>query len=253
MTMHINSLFSIIAFAVIVLAILPQLVTAANDDNCRVPADPDTLGLGVRLGLYFQLSSNFLLQLVRVEEGRDSFLPSFFFFTSFFIAVVFSAARNEFAPGALIACTWYPVLVYVALGSCDFRGFKPAQQVARWFVTFLLWMAACCLNIWFWFKGIDASHPDQCMEPRCFFFANLPATGGIRVVFRILTLLPVIGFIVLFIAEWIKKEEKILVEDNEIGEMPLSAPTLVNEKLEPAISVAQFPSKRNSTLISTEE
>ena len=53
---------------------LPYLLLLAypalgqSEDNCRVPADPDILGLGVRLGLYFQIFSNLLIGVVRPEE-----------------------------------------------------------------------------------------------------------------------------------------------------------------------------------------
>jgi len=163
-------------------------VFAANSTDCRVPADPDIQGLGVRLGLYFQLLSTVLLQLVRVEEALVNFLATALFFTSFFIAFIFSTARNDFAPGAVIACTWYPLLLFMAIFLFDFRHLNHDQQVARYGLGLILWVASGSLNVWFWFKGLDNVHPDQCMEPRVFFFANLNATGGVRVLFRILTL-----------------------------------------------------------------
>jgi hypothetical protein len=172
---------------------------ADSSPECRVPADPDTLGLGVRLGLYFQLSSFFLLQLVRVEEALDTVLATGFFFASFFIAVLYSTARGDFTPGAQIACTWYPLLFYLALFSFDGREMDKGQRIRRYGVAHLLWMGSGCLNIWFWFKGLDNEHVDQCMEPRVFFFANLNARGGVRVLYRIFTLAFVIGILALFI------------------------------------------------------
>ena len=78
----------------------------------------------------------------------------------------------------------------------DFRHLNKEQLGARYALELVLWAASGSLNVWFWFKGLDNVHPDQCMEPRVFFFANLNATGGVRVFFRILTL----GFLIWFVA-----------------------------------------------------
>src|SRR5271170_815207 len=172
------------------LVCIPFIVPVSGDttEDCRVPADPDILGLGVRLGLYFQLSSTWILQLVRREEAVDTFLPTSFFFVSFFIAVVFSTAKGDFsAPGALIASTWYPILFYVSLFAVDFRGLNKKRLGTRYAFAFTLWSATGGYNVWFWYKGLDQGNQAQCMNPRVFFFANLDAKGGVSVVFKLLT------------------------------------------------------------------
>ena len=72
----------------------------------------------------------------------------------------------------------------------------------------MVWLASGVLNIWFWFKGLDIAHADQCMDPRVFFFANLDAKGGVRVLFRILTLLFVIGLATVFIMGMMEPDPK---------------------------------------------
>jgi hypothetical protein len=223
------------------LALVTALVSADNSTNCRVPADPDTLGLGVRLGLYFQILSNLALQLIRIEESVDTFLPTAFFFTSFFIAVVYSTAHGQFAPGALIASTWYPLLFFLALLSFDFRSVKEEKKNPRMLLAVLLWHAILMLNVWFWFKGLDNVNVDQCMDPRVFFFANLDARGGVRVLFRILTLGFAIALVTVFIIGMMMKgpTPPVVVYDEERGDnarekdtvaklpSPISAPELV--------------------------
>src|ERR1700738_2684832 len=167
MSMHLDLRFILLLVGIVDVA-------ADTGVDCRVPGDPDTLGLGVRLGLYFQLSSTLIISLVRPKEARDSYLPTALFFTSFFIAVVYSAARRDFAPGALIYLTWFPVLLagFVFSGDLD-RHSKEHGSENRMLLGVVLFIASICLNTWFWFRGLDASHVDQCMDPRCFFFANL--------------------------------------------------------------------------------
>jgi hypothetical protein len=190
---------------------IPLFVPVSGDTttDCRVPADSDILGLGVRLGVYFQLSSTWILQLVRREEAVDTFLPTGFFFVSFFIAVVFSTAKGDFtSPGALIASTWYPILFYVSLFAFDLRGLNKKKQGGRYVLSFTLLSATGGYNVWFWFKGLVQENQTQCMNPRVFFFANLDAKGGVSVVFKILTtsffvfaMITTIGVVVVVISD----------------------------------------------------
>ena len=113
-------------------SLLLELVNAsAADESCLVPADPDILGLGVRLGLYFQMRSILLMALVRPKEAADAFLPTAFFFASFLFAVLYSIIRNEFPPSAMINCTWYLIFVLGALIHPDFSGYSTSQVIAR--------------------------------------------------------------------------------------------------------------------------
>jgi hypothetical protein len=155
------------------------------DTECQVIADPDVLGLGVRLGLYFQLTSNCLIGVVKPAEAADSLVPTSFFLTGFFAAVIFSVARNEYAPGAIIACTYYPLLV---LATAHTWQFKTSVSIVWVAVLHFLYVVSSGLSVWFWYKGVDSSNSSQCMEPRVFFFANCSATGRVRVLFQVLAI-----------------------------------------------------------------
>jgi hypothetical protein len=169
--------------------LLAGLVSADNgDNNCQVPADPDVQGLGVRLGLYFQLLSTLLLTVVRPEEAAGTFLSTAFFLASFLIAVLYSAIQNEFPPGATISCTWYPVIVQAALVPVDFKEYNSGQKTARAGMVALSYCISLSLNAWFWMKGLDRKSENQCMEPRVFFFYNFGAYGNIRTLFKVFSL-----------------------------------------------------------------
>lgn len=78
------------------------------------------------------------------------------------------------------------------------------------------------------------------MEPRVFFFANLSAYGGIRIVFRLLNLVLVIGIpsaFVYFVIRNILKQSK--VKDVEIVGVP-TVPS--SQLLKDEISVSKVPS-----------
>ena len=71
------------------------MAAQTTPEDCRVPADPDISGLGVRLGLYFQLASNIVLSTCRPSESLDSLLPTELFFTGSFIAVICSVTTGH--------------------------------------------------------------------------------------------------------------------------------------------------------------
>jgi len=178
---------------------------STNDTECRVQADPDTLGIGVRLGLYFQLFSTLFVALSRHNEARDAFVPTVFFFTGFIIAVLYSIATQSLPPGAIIACTWYPILLWVALFCVDFSSDTEIHAGGRFFWAIVLWGVTGVLNIWFWFHGVHLKHEGQCMEPRVFLFANLGALGSVRIFFAFCSVLFVAGLLGTIGYYWIKE------------------------------------------------
>jgi hypothetical protein len=162
-----------------------QVVSQATNttEECRVPADPDTHGLGVRLGLYFQVLSVFVIAEVRRKEAIDTVVPTIFFFAAFLGAVIYSVATQSLPPGAIIACTWYPILMFIALATVSQDEATEGHPGARSVWVLMLWMTSAALNIWFWFRGVYVAHPAQCMEPRVFLFVDLPALGHARIFF----------------------------------------------------------------------
>ena len=183
----------------LVLILVLVLPTSAQIDDCRIPADADVLGLGVRIGLYLQTASTLLVALVKPEEWAGSFISTGLFFLSFFIAVIYSVARNEFPPGAVINCTWYPVLVMTALTPIDFGLYQPGERFRRSTVYVVCVLTSGCLSIWFWFQGVDVTNEDQCMEPRVFLFYNFSAYGNVRTFFKCCSL----GFVIILLIAFI--------------------------------------------------
>ena len=97
---------------VIVLAVIEHVGAV----NCEVPADPDLLGIGVRLGFYFQFATNFLLIFTRPEEAASSIILSSMMMSGYFIATIYSITHNNLAPGVIIPTTWFFVLDVSASG-----------------------------------------------------------------------------------------------------------------------------------------
>jgi hypothetical protein len=108
----------VIGFAIISMA---QHVTGAN---CEVPADSEVLGLGVRLGFYFQFASNLLPVFNRPSEAVGSILVSSMFMTGYFIAALYSITHSELPPGAIIPTTWF-VLLDISIATTIFVIINP--------------------------------------------------------------------------------------------------------------------------------
>jgi hypothetical protein len=72
-------------------------------EACRIPADPDILGLGVRLGLYFQLLSSCIVAIVRPSEGVGSLTVSNILFSGIFIAVAHSTLNNDMPASVVLS------------------------------------------------------------------------------------------------------------------------------------------------------
>jgi len=162
---------------------------AQNSTYCPIPGDADVLGLGVRLGFYLQLFSNLLLGTVCPGDAAAAFLPNLYFILALICAAIYSSATENFPPGSIIACTWYPLMAYVALLPFLFRwhdrlpvDLPPIKLMALASVV----AVASGFSTWFWYKGLNDIHPDQCMEPRVFVIVNLSALGNARTLFKVL-------------------------------------------------------------------
>lgn len=174
--------------------LIVQLASAQNSttSGCLIPGDADLFGVGIRIGLYFQIFSNFVIALVHPREAYDTFLPNLFFFVGILIALIYIAAQNSSPPGALIACTWFPPMMFTAFApamTAIGENSKRLYMMFRLLAYHIVVLSYLCINMWFWFKEVDAVDAQQCMAPRVFFFGNLSAYSGVRILFRLLSVL----------------------------------------------------------------
>ena len=161
---------------------------AAQDvaDECSVDGDADILGIGVRLGIYFQLSANIIIAFVRPEEGVIAIPVTNVLMTGIFAALLHSMSQNSITPNELVCSLWVIVLdlpfVLPVLTATQ------GQRFSYWAVTVVVlrWTAFVGLNAWFWFSPTGVTnYAPGCPPPRVFFFANLSAIGNIRTLFKV--------------------------------------------------------------------
>jgi hypothetical protein len=175
--------------SLIVLAAVVRPVWASPDD-CRVEADADILGLGVRLGIYFQLTSNVCIAFIHPKEAAGSLQINNMFMTALFVSLLYSTVQNDLPSGAIVCALWFVVLdlpvIIPTIISAAVR--SPSGIVLSFWtvsMTLLRFVAFNVYNTWFWFHGLDIQNETQCQEPRVFFFANLSALGRIRTYYKV--------------------------------------------------------------------
>jgi len=167
-----------------------QPVWASNPDDCRVEADADILGLGVRLGIYFQLTSNVYIAFVHPKEAAGSLQINNMFMTALFVSLLYSTVQNNLPSGAIVCALWIvvldlpviiPTIISVAVSS------PSGIALSFWTVsiTLLQFVVFNVYNTWFWFHGLDVQNHTQCQEPRVFFFANFSALEGVRTYYKV--------------------------------------------------------------------
>ena len=145
------------------------LTQQAAGQNCVVPADPDLLGLGVRLGFYLQFTSNVLLLKRCPEEAVGSIVLSSMFMSGFFVALLYSITHNSLPPGAIIPTANFLFLdVSMAIPISFIADTSNRSGISFWtIVVFVLrWSAFNGFLVWFWYRGINSHNPNQCKEPR---------------------------------------------------------------------------------------
>jgi hypothetical protein len=170
-----------------VLSLFPP--AAAETNTCTIQADADILGLGVRLGLYFQFVANFVVSVARPSEAVDSLSVSNILFSGIFIAILYAAVNNNVPAGELLTMLSllpFDILaslpIFIAAASKDSK-VKPSIPTTAFVV--LRTFGIIIFGLWFWYHGLDFPNPEQCMEPRVFLYANLAAHGGARIAYKV--------------------------------------------------------------------
>jgi hypothetical protein len=158
---------------------LVTLATADPDsDECVIQGNPDILGIGVRIGIYFQLGANLAMAFIHPSEAISSLAVTNMLMTGIFISVV-SIRNNIISSAELICALWIVVLDFPVILPITASAEKATPTIWTVNALSLLWLAFVGLNVWFWFRGLQSDHESQCPDPRTFFFANLSAQGKI--------------------------------------------------------------------------
>jgi hypothetical protein len=163
----------------IVLFSVLQFVEGVGDGDCTIPGDADILGLGVRLGIYFQLFANTVIAIVVPEESAQSVSVSNMLFTGIFIAVVYTTVKNDIPASSLLCMLDLLPLDMMLAFPIIAAAMADTVNVSFWTTSFVIFraLAATIFNIWFWYHGVGIVNESQCMEPRILFLRTSGPTA----------------------------------------------------------------------------
>ena len=192
---------------------------SAPTTSCILNGNPDLYGLGIRLGVYFQLISTLLANHFLPDALREAWDSNTIFLISIFIAIIKSSvhANNLTAPEAFVMLQMlfaFLIAVYHVGASVKWVLFDPTNQVLystvdsslRWtdvaselaqahadisrlgtFLRQCLTLAISAYNVWFWFPGsgfLDFGRPCQ---SEMFLFSRLDLHGNAKIFFQVLS------------------------------------------------------------------
>ncbi|KIW25847.1 uncharacterized protein PV07_08987 [Cladophialophora immunda] len=193
-----------------------------SSTSCVLEGNSELYGLGIRLGVYFQLISTLLANHFLPDALREAWDANTIFLTSILIAIVKSSVRvgDLTAPEAFVMLQMlfaFLLAVYhvgsstkwvffeLMRHSLEFPGTKigdnlmhslselgrakkdvsPLGTMLRRFLT----IAIAAYNVWFWFTGSFFLDRDRACQSAMFLFARLNLHGSPQVLFRLLSTL----------------------------------------------------------------
>lgn len=176
--------------------------------QCSHAGNPDFYGLGIRVGLYLQLTTAILAKYLRPSAVSENLAANAVFLLALFIAVATATLVSELRPEEVIIllqlCFGFLFSVLSLLGSqvsldrVWFLNNGTMHPSMASFSRLTLTTAICVYAVWFWYRGRTSLNLSGC-PANIFFFTKVSIYGGIGTLFKIqsmLVLIAVGGFFV---------------------------------------------------------
>jgi hypothetical protein len=189
----------------------------ASMASCVLNGNSDLYGLGIRLGVYFQLISTLLANHFLADALREAWDANTIFLLSIFIAIIKSSVSvdNLTAPEAFVllqmlfafliavyhigpSLKWYlfDFLTRILKGTMerDLDWWEIASELGRAQVDVsnlgttmrqFLALAITSYNVWFWFSGSDLLDSGRHCSSEIFVFARVDLHGDATIFFQV--------------------------------------------------------------------
>lgn len=153
-----------------------------NASSCPLQGDPDLYGLGIRLGIYFQMltiqASGLLNYVLREEDGMGE------------ISVIFIFSVGTILIRKLVSGDIEAVEAMFMIGALmglanSYRSSNQLRGLAQLIYTFEL-LVLISIYVWFWWHGMDTLH-HTCPDNYSFFFSRVSIWGWFRTFNKVLT------------------------------------------------------------------
>lgn len=176
--------------------------------SCTIQGDPDLYGLGIRLGIYFQMltiqASGLLSYVLRAEDGMGE------------ISVIFVFSVGTILIRKLVSGNIEAVEAMFMIGSLmglvnSYRSSNQLRGLAQVIYSFEL-LILIGLYVWFWWHGMDTLH-HTCDDSYSFFFAKVSIWGWFRTFNKVLTVFAALAGVMTLVASVVGKSAPFRVSN----------------------------------------
>lgn len=220
----------------------------ARDESCGFEGDPDLYGLGIRVGIYLQWISAFVIYWLHSEGRRELQEAYVIFLFSIFIAIIVITARAEPTYTAEILVLTYIIFggtfIILSIGTrskhLSILTKSTSVHIVRQCLTLGLLTGSAIYCSWFWLRGM---YGEVFLETPCGTFGFLFAKVSLydqRVTrfFAALSIIVTVAWarglaqIVWFILRWLwtRRKQVQVVEQQSHSKGPLTQPTVAGSK-----------------------
>lgn len=167
-------------------------------DQCPHEGNPDFYGLGIRVGIYLQLTTAIVAKYCYAGAIPENLTTNAIFLLALFDAVATATVGFELRPEEIVVllqlCFGFLLSVLSILGGRLSRndvtrqaGTLRAPPIAS-FLRLVLTVAICAYAVWFWFPGKDEMRTEGC-PAYMFFLTRTSIYGGVRIFFQMQSIL----------------------------------------------------------------
>ena len=176
--------------------------------QCPHDGNPDFYGLGIRVGIYLQLTTAILAKYFHPEAIPENLTANTIFLLALFAAIATATLGSGLRPEEIVIllqlCFGFLLSVLSILGGRPGPDYPKghatlsAPPSIASYLRLALTMAICAYAVWFWFPGKNEMEIAGCAS-YMFFLAKVSLFGGVRLFYQVQSAIIIIPLGVLFI------------------------------------------------------
>ncbi|KAI4108310.1 MAG: hypothetical protein LQ339_002211 [Xanthoria mediterranea] len=175
--------------------------------QCPHDGNPDFYGLGIRVGIYLQLTTAIVAKYFHPEAIPENLTANTIFLLALFAAIATATLGSGLRPEEIVIllqlCFGFLLSVLSILGGRPgpdhpkgHATISAPPSIAS-YLRLTLTMAICAYAVWFWFPGKDEMEISGCAS-YMFFLTKVSLFGGVRLFYQVQSAIIIIPLAALF-------------------------------------------------------